>query len=458
LLGLLVAIESAAGGIVVAAVRWTRRGIITPIVGFLAVSLLFINLGFLWLYLRSSRDPAALTALLSTASGLIAVMAGGLLADACFARCRRRPLQRLSLSSINLDISYTAALSVGIAVIVVASLYFVFLGYLPLMEGVRLLLRSGFTPGLTNTPRILRDVYVNPGAGYIPLQGLLEAVRYFGLPIVAVWFVHYWRLGRHRGIASLMVVLSVLLVVGTGQRWPLMLWIGTLLIYWSIARRQNLTAWPAIFSTTVLVCSLGILLSTLLGRGVGKGASLGEAVVAGALDLAERIALGNATIPFESYRVFPAREPWLAGASWLQNLAAFLPGPAPSYPVTFYQTVTGDRLGFTAPPDFYTEAYINGGWTLLLVLSFAWGFTIVAIESWLAARSRALLGLSLSCLLTVLLAFTPISGLTFVLGGLIVVVGVWLGVSAVRHVVAIFGRSRLTGRLAETRRPGTVAL
>lgn len=217
----------------------------------------------------------------------------------------------------------------------------------------------------------------------------------------------------------------------------------TLLIYWSRTEGE-LNVFTS-FARRLMFLGFvgGISLSGLLGRTVCSKLPIVEMLMFGAQDLFSRIVLGNAKLPFLGYQVFPYEKGWLYGWSWVQNALSYLPGPMPSYPVTFYKVVTGDHRGFTAPPDFYTEAYINGGWLAVVLVSALWGLILAGMDRVLARYGGTLLAVSISSMIATLLLFTSLSGIVFVFGGGIVACIIWLVVNMLRllRVHAAAGKS-----------------
>jgi hypothetical protein len=409
----------------------------TPYLLFVLGSILFINAGFVLFYFDYRTEPWAAHAVLSVSIGLLFTAFGALAGMRWLYRARkwqdalRKPLQA--------DLSYPVALGAAAFVLGTVCLYFALLGYVPLFEGIRTLLTQGFVAGLVNTFRIGRDVYVNPNASYIPLQGLMEVIRYFGLPIVGIWFLHFARQGRHpffsRGIFSLCLLFSVL----TGQRWPLLHFLIALLIYYSWSL-------PAVQFRRVLVrmglvaAIIGIVLSALLGRTQQAGLGYGEMFLFGAGDLAKRVLVGNVSVPFWSYEIFPDREGLLLGWSWIQNLLAYLPGQYASYPVTFYQLVTGDAKGFTAPPDFYTEAYINLHLPGVMLLSFLWGMLLIGLQRIVAENHPSVLWRGILSLLVAEFSISASSGAVFLLGSVIVMIMLLFVVIVLTQAFSVAGK------------------
>lgn len=415
---LILAIACIIASLVMAAVCSGRVLALGPLLLYVVGSVLFINIGYIIYFISYSTYQWAVDALFSVSLGLLAVASGGFIGGLIF----QTPTSwaRMNQERVTTDIPFPIAVSTAVVVFVIVLLYFYFLGYIPLFEGIRTFYIRGFVPGLTNSFRVGRDVYVNSEASYIPLQGFMEAMRYFGLPLVVIWFLHYFKRGVRRKLSIAMISFAIVLTISTGQRWPLMYMILSVIIYWSWteARPERFRR----FLTKMLVAALaaGILLSALLGRTARNSLSWFQMLAFGVWDLTTRIFTGNVRIPFLSYQLFATEARWLYGWSWIQNLLSYLPGPYPSYPVTFYQVVTKDPRGFTAPPDFYTEAFINFGWFGVIAIPFFWGITLAFFQRLIVRPNPGLLRTSVAIALAMLVSFSSMSGAIFILGGAIV--------------------------------------
>lgn len=406
---------------------WITKGrswALSPLFLYVSCSIIFINIGYVFYFLHYLTESWAADALFSVSLGLFLIAVGGIVGGLML---RTSFIwSRIGYIQIREDIPYSLAVSTAFIVFAIVLLYFYFLGYIPILEGLYILLNNGFKRGLVNTLRVGRDVYVNPEAVYIPLQGFMEAMRYFGLPIVAVWFLHFYRQRIRRKMSLIIVVISSVLIVFTGQRWPLMYMFLTIIIYWSWTEPCPGHFRNFLIRIMFLAIIAGGVLSALLGRTLDSGLNTWDVLSFGFSDLWERIFLGNVKIPFVSYQLFSRHEDWLYGWTWLQDLLSYLPGPLPSYPVTFYKLVTGDPRGFTAPPDFYTEAYINFGWLGVIVFSIVWGMCLSFFQFYIARKKTGLFRISVLALMTTLIAFSAISGVMFLLSGIIVGIFIFL--------------------------------
>ncbi len=388
-------------------------GRVTLVFLFTCISILFINIGFYSLYLEQKHISEAYIPVLVSSIGLLIVNIAYLLVF--FLKKSKKTM--LYSPQLKKD-SYSSIVLISMIVYFFVSLYFVLLGYVPLFKAIKDMLTYGFQTGTLNSYRVSRNIYINPDAAYIPLQGFFQTLRYFGLPVCISLNLFYV---KEYKVAKLMVVIALFLLIISGQRWPLMYALMGLVIYFSYLKidkkKLNLTLRKII----IITVSLGIFTSVLLGRNTVEGETLMTNIWMGVIDLYNRIFLGNALVPFLSYTIFPSEVSYYYGWTWIQNLLAYLPGPFPSFPVTFYQLVFKDDTGFTAPPDFYTEAYINFSWLGVMVISFLWGTFIYFIET-LFSKAKTVYHYSYLVLLGILISFTSFSGMTFLIGGVIIII------------------------------------
>lgn len=422
-------IVSSAVAVAAAVYLYRVHGWLSTSVLSLVSAALFVVVGMT--VLGTGSEPWSDVPVLVTSSGLL-ILSAGLMATVS----RRRYIRSDPAPESGPE---SAGRWAVIAVVFgLAALYFILIGQVPILQGLGQLVSSGgvVTPGLTNTARVSRDIYVNPEASYVPLQGLLEIFRYFGCITTAIIGLDWAsrRATRNRGLT--VIIVSVGLIVATGQRWPLMYLIAgcalasTLLFRFS----RKLIAPLAVGGGLVAV-----VLSLLLGRTTSEVVGAGGAIVFGITDLVRRILVGYVEIPFASYGI--EREALLPnGPSWVQNFASYLPGPGESYPVTFYRLVTSDTVGFTAAPDIWTEGWINAGAIgvvasslfLVLVSRGSEAFTLRALQ-----RECGVTRLAVVVPVCIALAFTPFTGFVFALGSIIVALATWMVFSS---VVLLMGR------------------
>lgn len=394
--------------------RWYQTRFIGAVCLYGVWSVLFTNAGFLTIYLSGAGGEYARTAVMNVSLGLFCVISGAWIGLALVNGYRgstnRDP------QDIKLGYSLSAYRNVSIMLFIIMTLYFVMLGSIPLIQGIQTLLTQGFISGLANSFRISLNIYINPDARYIPLQGLLDMLRTIGMPTVLVFGIHLYRAGYIKTWQILLWGgLSIFFLIATAQRWPLMHTLVIVLIYFSLTTQNSFFS-KILGKLLIISIASGITLSILLGRTSQQLHSLGELISFGALDLSQRILVGNVLVPFESYALYPNQQGFLLGQSYYQNLMSYLPGAAPSFPVTFYQTVTGDAIGFTGPPDLYTEAYINFGFWGTIVICFLWGILLSVIDNSLPYASRRLISLSFISVLIFYSANAVSTGVMYCLG------------------------------------------
>lgn len=164
----------------------------------------------------------------------------------------------------------------------------------------------------------------------------------------------------------------------------------------------------------------GAIISALQARTNEVLVGLFEIASFGVANLTGRILFGNAIAPVLSFQMFPYEYNWLWGHSYLQNLLSYLPGPYPSFPVTFNYMVMKEQVGFTAPPDFYTEAYVNFGLIGTLIMSFLVGVLLAMLDKLIIRYRDTVIGLSALSIVTTYAILTPTNSLTFNIRPLIV--------------------------------------
>jgi len=88
--------------------------------------------------------------------------------------------------------------------------------------------------------------------------------------------------------------------------------------------------------------------------------------------------------------------------------------------VTFNYMVMREQVGFTAPPDFYTEAYVNFGLIGTLIMSFLFGVLLAMLDKVLIRYRNTVIGLSGLSVVTTYAILTSTNSLIFNIRPLIV--------------------------------------
>lgn len=317
-----------------------------------------------------------------------------------------------------------SSMTIGWLFVAVSALYFVLLGSVPLLQGLGSLFSPGASEGAVNVARVNRDIYINSDARYIPMQGLFEAFRYFGLPMAFIWALQAWR--DHPVSARLLCLASVLVAVGTAQRWPLVYFLLATLLAVSRTPRQVRSVNLGRVGGAWLVVS--VALTAALGRNVrGDEGNFVDVILTNLGGLLSRVFVDQARTPFLSYFSGSPELHAQNGATYVQSLLSYLPGAGASYPVTFYRLVTGDQIGYTAPPDAFTEAWVNFGAVGVVLFAGVWSCVLGLVDVW-ADRARDEQRFAANAVLMVALGFSAFTGVMFVLGSVIiwVIAAVWL--------------------------------
>jgi hypothetical protein len=183
----------------------------------------------------------------------------------------------------------------------------------------------------------------------------------------------------------MIMALCVVTVVAAGQRWPLQYLI--LIALFSVVISHGKLPGRAIALAGLIGLFLGGLLSALQARG-GVGASTGiwGLLESGIANVLQRMFLGYVETPIASYYLSDVRLVDQGGATYWQSLAAYLPGLGESYAVTFYSIVYRSQTGFTAPPDFATELFINWGMLGVVIGGFIWGAFLASADDFVSDR------------------------------------------------------------------------
>lgn len=370
-----------------------------------------------------AQGPAA-TGLTVVTIGLLAALTGSAAAS------QSRPGDEDSPGLIRVRTGDRNLVVMSLVIFVPAWMYFFFLGSVPLMEGLGALASQGGDGlGELQRARLERDPYVNSGAQAVPLQGLLELYRNVGTPGLFAATLLRWRKLGYRHLYLILSILSVITVMAAGQRWPLQYLLFAALF--ALGLDKGRLPLRAIAKLGALGIALGAVLSVLQARNspVEEG-GLGSLLVSGAQAVLDRTFLGYVETPILSYQLDDPRLESLSGSTYIQSLLAYLPGPGQSYSATFYSIVYGSDAGFTAPPDFSTELYINWGFSGVVAGALLWGFVLSRVDRWIGRRQFDAEAAGLVIVAILSLSVVATSGLATSLRILFVVVPVIVALRA----------------------------
>ena len=90
------------------------------------------------------------------------------------------------------------------------------------------------------------------------------------------------------------------------------------------------------------------------------------------LDTLERIYSSGGV---DLFGIFPSREPFRYGATWINDLRGMLPGSIQSFSYEVHYLVHGGAWGFTLSPGIVASSYVNFGFGGVFLVAFA--FTLV---------------------------------------------------------------------------------
>lgn len=315
-------------------------------------------------------------------------------------------------------------LIMGIVVLVPSWLYFILLGNVPLFSGLEALSRSGSEGlGALQLARLERDPYVNADAAYVPMQGLLETFRNVGTPALFAATILRWRANGYRFRYLVIASTAVITVMAAGQKWPFQYLLFATIFALGLASGKLATKTLLAFGSWGVV--LAALLSVMQGRSGGATpADLFSQITAGIGAVLDRTFRGYVETSILSYAYSGPDLHNLGGASYAQSLLAYVPGFGQSYAVDFYRIVYDDHRGFTAPPDFSTELFINWGMIGVLLGGAIWGATLAFVDHVLAKRQYSPEAAGLVAITFLSFAAVTTSGLLTSLRAVFVVVPV----------------------------------
>jgi len=418
---------------------------------FVVSSLVFINVGFFAraVQLEGASRTWAWDGTLVVSLGLLCFMAGSRMSE-MFAlgeridarsSATRRNDEQTERPPVSQELAVRRLVVVAAVTLVPAWLYFLLLGYVPLFQGISAMASNGLEgAGALQASRLSRDAYVSAKATHIPMQGLMELARNIGAPIVASYSLSQWVKYGYTRTRLAVLCASILTVLLAGQRWPIAYL--ALALTAALSLSSGTRSWRNAAKIFPVVAILGIAMTVMQNRTNTQFASWWQSVLSAVSNLAGRIFYDQSYMSLESYRIGAFRAGELEGASYLMSLTAYMPGPGESFPVEFYRRVSGVDAGWTAAPDFYTEAYINFGVVGLIALSMIWGgfVTVVAKLRW---SREAALETGVRAGLLAVLAQSCYTGPVFTVGAFLLMLLVLLAV-------------RLAAPLPSPRRRGAV--
>jgi len=350
--------------------------------------------------------------------------------------------------------SLVLIVSAAVVILIPSWIYFVLLGYVPLFEGLNSVSASGLGGlGELQISRLSRDATLGSTGTRIPLQGLWELFRNVGTPFLVALAIAQIQAGHRKMFRILVLILAVTTSLLAGQRWPLIYTIVAVLATFAFLRPLKLSVKRSrIFLLGAILFGVGVGISTLQKRTLETFQSTQDAVAFGFNNLIGRILVEQSQTSVLSYLNESFRGGELGGRSYWLAFQAYLPGQKQAtFPVEFYQTVYQTSAAYTAPPDFFTEAYLNFDVFGVVVAAILWGLIAVRIDLGTFHPDR-ITDTAIKGGVAALFASTVFTGPSYLVGGSIVLVILL----TVLRIVDKADRARRLRRMSFAERTGSV--
>lgn len=314
--------------------------------------------------------------------------------------------------------------SAAVVILIPSWIYFVLLGYVPLFEGLNSVSTSGLGGlGELQISRLSRDATLSNSGARIPLQGLWELFRNVGTPFLVALAIAQIQAGHRKTFRVIILILAVTTSLLAGQRWPLIYTIVAVLATFTFLRPLKLSVRRVrIFLLGAVLFGVGVGISTLQKRTLETFQSTQDAVAFGFNNLIGRILVEQSQTSVLSYLNESFKGGELGGRSYWLAIQAYLPGQKQAtFPVEFYQTVYQTSAAYTAPPDFFTEAYLNFDVVGVVLAAILWGLVATKIDLGTFHPDR-ITDTAIKGGVAALFASTVFTGPSYLLGGSIVLV------------------------------------
>jgi len=334
-------------------------------------------------------DPSAVRARLGLELGMIGFTLGVAAITVCMRFSPTRELQALR-ARIRLDeaglrekvIVMTIGYAVAMAIVMV---YFLRGGGIPLFEGIRAVASGDEVRAaqILLKERRMEMTYFEDSS--YRGQGYVDQLRMVVLPYVLACLFLWARQSGKRGLqiaVGLLAVPTVVSLMGTGQRHPVLSFLLSLTILGYVMTSPHLHR-KVLGACFAVGFSIFFALSFMLGRYAHTN-SLGGDLSMVALGLWNRIAYSNALGTMALFDLFPNPEPFRWGTTWTNDLYGFLPGPYVAFSAWLFRRLYG--FTGTASPMSFGEMYANFGLPGVLIGSAMLGFAMQAAHVWWARK------------------------------------------------------------------------
>lgn len=277
---------------------------------------------------------------------------------------------------IHLSASPVAIGSLIVLSLAISFAYYSAIGYLAFFEGLENALE-----GSENDVASLRLQSYSGSEYFFP--GYVNQFKNSLLPALVIVSVTYLWAKKHRGrliLSVTLVVLSLLMLLGTGQRGAFVLVALTVLIFSGIA-------FPRTFARIALRISVPVLAVFLLATVASGRASVGVRSQSGPLDLVAqlggelfyRIFGSNQESSITGFRYVFTLEP-VGGADWWSGIVGLLPGQSSqTIENVIFGLIYGSQRG-TSPLSIWGSAFYNFGFAGAILLAVAMGLLTVIVS------------------------------------------------------------------------------
>lgn len=314
--------------------------------------------------------------------------------------------------------------SAAVVILIPSWIYFILLGYVPLFDGLNSVSTSGLGGlGELQVSRLSRDASLSVSGARIPLQGLWELFRNVGTPFLVALAIAQIQSGHRKAFRVVILILAVTTSLLAGQRWPLIYTIVAVLATFAFLRPLRISVRRVrIFLLGALLFGVGVGISTLQKRTLETFQNTQDAVAFGFNNLIGRILVEQSQTSVLSYLNASFQGGELGGRSYWLAIQAYFPGQKlATFPVEFYQTVYQTSDAYTAPPDFFTEAYLNFDVFGVVFAALVWGLIASKIDLG-TFHPDQITDTAIKGGVAALFASTVFTGPSYLLGGSIVLV------------------------------------
>jgi hypothetical protein len=256
-------------------------------------------------------------------------------------------------------------------------------GELPILDSLKMVLSGRFW-AVHEVANQAREVLYNSEER--PAQGYFGLMREAVVPMMVLLWFATWRCGGRRLYVALWVIGlagTVVLLTGVLQRAPLLAFLMQLtLTVMILSPPRPSVRWAYALGGAFLLL---VMMSLLLGRGMGTHSGLVSNVGIQAGGVLNRLYASNSLSGVKVFELFPSVLPFRDGGQWLNAIADLAPNrPGGGIGREIYAYLA--KGPGSAGVHFIAEMWLNGGWLSVALVSFLVGFFM----QWLNFRCLAM--------------------------------------------------------------------